>query len=80
MDVCFPSRGICILPQIDALGTIVEAYPQASFIHVRQSNLHLQVSEMAAFDNMVDRYKEVRACVRVRIYFSHIHIRPVRKR
>lgn len=43
MDVCYPSKNICIFAQLDGLENIIAAYPKAKYVHVKQSNQQLQV-------------------------------------
>lgn len=58
VDVCYPSFNLNIWPQLDALEEIVEAYPDAYYIHTRRVEVEAHVASIEAWHKMLDRFKD----------------------
>ena len=56
LDVCFMGNKICIIPQLDALENIVNAYPNAYYVHTKRSSAERHVASIDAWFNMLDRF------------------------
>lgn len=61
MDVCYQSNSIAadisIYPQVDAIETLIAAYPDAYFIHTKRSSISTHVASLAASIGMLDCMK-----------------------